>query len=230
MPLAAARQVTMNTASVVDSSLAERRRYRREAVALAGRQFEPAQNREVTCKIADISPGGARVLSGIVPPPGTRLVVYIEGFGRFDGSIARAAEDGFGLEFTCTALKRERVAADLAHYVGGGSLENFPVRRHERARRNGAASFTRANGDVVPCTMLDFSLSGVSLATTLRPPVGEIVLISQIAGRVARHHDNGIAIEFLPLPGERVRACAHAGAKGTKAAAQSPRPKLSAAG
>jgi hypothetical protein len=49
----------------------------------------------------------------------------------------------------------------------------------------------------VNCEVLDLSLSGVSLATDVRPPVGEFVLIGQMAGRVARHHENGIGIEFV---------------------------------
>ena len=47
---------------VVDHSLAERRRYRRERVGVPGRHFEPAENREAVCKIADLSPGGARAI------------------------------------------------------------------------------------------------------------------------------------------------------------------------
>jgi hypothetical protein len=37
----------------------------------------------------------------------------------------------------------------------------------------------------------------VSLKTDVRPPIGEFVLIGQMAGRVARHHDQGIGIEFV---------------------------------
>ena len=69
------------------------------------------------------------------------------------------------------------------------------------SRQRGLARFTRANGDVVSCEVLDLSMSGVSLETVSRPPLGEVVLIGQMAGRVARHHDNGIAIEFMtPMP------------------------------
>jgi len=45
--------------------------------------------------------------------------------------------------------------------------------------------------------MLDISRSGVSVATEMRPPIGESVFISGMAGRVVRHHDTGIAIEFV---------------------------------
>jgi hypothetical protein len=85
--------MTSETTVVIDNSLAERRRYKRERVDLAGRQFEPTENREANCKIVDISPGGARVLSDVVPSPGALLVVYIDGFGRFEGSIVRTEQD-----------------------------------------------------------------------------------------------------------------------------------------
>jgi hypothetical protein len=207
--------MTADNQAVVDHSLAERRRYRRERVALAGRQFEPAESREAPCQIADLSPGGAHILSDVVPPPGTRLVVYIEGFGRFEGSIARSDEGGFGIEFDCSALKRERVAEQLTLYMNGAPLEETALRHHNRTPTKRMASFTRANGDVVHCKMLDFSHSGVFLATEVRPPVGEIVLISEMAGRVTRHHDMGLAIEFLSQE---------------KPAVESTRPRLFAAG
>ena len=44
---------------------------------------------------------------------------------------------------------------------------------------------------------MDISVGGVSLKTEVKPPIGEFVLIAQIAGRVARHHGDGIGIEFV---------------------------------
>jgi hypothetical protein len=167
--------------TVVDHSLAERRRYKRERVDLMGRQFEATENREADCKIADLSPGGARIVSDVVPPRGAQVVVYIDGFGRFEGNVARVERDGFAIQFNCSDHKRERVGKQLANYINGIPLE---------------ISFTRANGDVVNCKVLDYSLSGVFLATETRPPIGEFVLISEVPGRVTRHHDTGIAIEF----------------------------------
>jgi hypothetical protein len=45
--------------------------------------------------------------------------------------------------------------------------------------------------------VLDLSMSGISVKTKVRPPIGEFVLIGQMAGRIARHHDEGIGIEFV---------------------------------
>jgi hypothetical protein len=71
------------------------------------------------------------------------------------------------------------------------------MRRHERSSQKGFAKFTRADGQIVHCEVMDISVSGVSLKTDIRPPIGEFVLIAQIAGRVARHHGDGVGIEFV---------------------------------
>jgi len=189
--------MTADKDELVEEAKAERRRYKRVSVELSGRLFVPTENREAHCKIADMSPGGARIICEAIPAQSMQVVVYIDGFGRFEGIVARPDEGGFGIEFTCSAHKRERVAEQLTLYLNGGSLDEAALRRHERKETKGLASFTRANGDVVKCEVLDLSLSGVSLTTDIRPPVGEFVLIGQMAGRVARHHETGIGIEFM---------------------------------
>jgi hypothetical protein len=199
---------------LIAQAKSERRRYKRVAVELSGRLFVPAENHEAVCKVLDMSPGGARIGSDVVPGIGSHIVIYIDGFGRFEGKVARPVEGGFGIEFNCSALKRERVAEQLTLYLNGGKIEDATLRRHDRTATKGMARFTRANGDVVNCEVLDLSLSGVSLITEIRPPVGEFVLIGQMAGRVARHHETGIGIEFI-VHGETV--------------IEPPRPKLFAA-
>jgi hypothetical protein len=187
---------------------AERRRIKRVRVDLSGRLFEPGEEREAACKITDMSAGGALVVSEIVPPPQAEVVLYIDGFGRLEATVVRAAKgdlngNSFGVRFNCSALKRDRIAEQLALYVSSGTIDQAALRRHERAATKGLARFTRANGDVVNCEVLDLSLGGVSLRTEVRPQIGELVLIGQMAGRVARIHENGIAIEFVTPPPDR---------------------------
>ena len=182
---------------MINHSRAERRWHNRERVDLVARQFEPIQNREAGCRVADMSPGGARIFSETPPPFGARIILYIEGFGRFEGSVVRLEPDGFGIQFNGSPHKRVRVAEKLKLYLEGGSLQTTALRRDERSPTSRTVSFTRSNGDVVNCKLLDFSQSGVSLVTEVRPPVGEFVLINQIPGRIARHHDTGIGIEFM---------------------------------
>ncbi len=51
--------------------------------------------------------------------------------------------------------------------------------------------------------MIDLSPTGVSVRTVIRPHIGEFVLIGQLAGRVARHHGDGIGIQFVGLTSDK---------------------------
>lgn len=176
---------------------ADRRRYRRVRVNLQGRLFVPADERETRCKVVDLSPGGAAIECDVAPDNGTPVVLYVDGFGRFEGAVARRDGFGFGVKFVCTASKRERTAEQLMLFLNKSLVDDSVLRRHERAPLKGFARFTRADGEIVKCEVLDISTSGVSLKTDTRPPIGEFVLIAQMAGRIARHHDQGIGIEYV---------------------------------
>ena len=69
---------------------ADRRRYRRVRVNLQGRLFVPADEREARCKVIDLSPGGAAIECNVAPENGTPVVLYVDGFGRFEGATASA--------------------------------------------------------------------------------------------------------------------------------------------
>jgi PilZ domain len=180
-----------------DSSGAEKRRFRRVNLDLPGRLFFPADSHEERCTVLDLSPGGAAVRSASAPESGTQVVLYVDNFGRFEGHVTRRHDDGFGIEFVCSPAKRERTAEQLTLFLNKALADDSILRRHERSGKKGFAKFTRADGQIVSCEVVDISVGGVSLKTTVKPPIGEFVLIAQIAGRVARHHDDGIGIEFV---------------------------------
>jgi hypothetical protein len=182
---------------VIEKAKAERRRFKRVRVDLPGRMFVPAENRETPCTVIDLSPGGAAIACEAGMPPDTQIVLYIDGFGRFEGAVVPRAAGGFGVRFHCTQLKRERVAEQLTLFANKNLIGDADLRRLDRSTALGFTRFTRADGETVKCEVLDLSLSGVSLRTNVRPPVGEFVLIGQMAGRVARIHENGIGVEFV---------------------------------
>ena len=182
---------------VAAKSGAERRRFRRVPVSLPGRLFIPSDSREARCTVADLSPGGAALTCDTVPEMGTPVVLYVDGFGRFEGSVVRRDGYGFGMAFVCTPSKRERTAEQLVLFLNKNLVDESVLRRHERSSQKGFAKFTRADGQVVHCEVMDISVGGVSLKTDVKPPLGEFVLIAQIAGKVARHHPDGIGIEFV---------------------------------
>lgn len=192
-----------NANTPVARAAAERRRFKRVRLDLSGRLFVPADGREARCEILDMSPGGAAVRSELMPDPETPVVIYVDGFGRFEGQVVRAGESAFAMKFICSALKRERIAEQLIVHLNKALLGSDDVRRHDRAPMQGLTRFTRHDGEMVRCEVLDLSLSGVSVKTDARPAIGEYVLIGQMAGRVARHHNDGIGIEFVGVPHDK---------------------------
>jgi len=167
-------------------------------VDLPGKLFVPADGQEHACTVIDLSPGGANVsCDGPELLPGTQIVLYANTFGRFEGTVVRREGVNAGMKFVSSTLKRERTAEQLILFMNRSLIDDADLRRDDRAATKGLTRFTRHDGQLVPCEVLDLSMSGISVKTDVKPPVGEFVLIGQLAGRVARHHEHGIGIEFV---------------------------------
>jgi hypothetical protein len=166
-------------------------------VDLPGRLFVPDDEREAPCRITELSPDGASLQCEMVPEAGATVVLYIDGLSRFESMIARCDGNVIDLKFVCTVAKRERTAEQIAALYNKDLNSGSILRRHERSHRHGCTQFTRANGHIVSCEVIDISVSGVSLRTDARPLIGEFVLIAQIAGQVSRYHEDGVGIEFV---------------------------------
>ena len=62
-----------------------------------------------------------------------------------------------------------------------------------------ASKLILPNGDVHSCRIIDISLSGASVACSVKPPIDTVVILGRMRGRVVRHHDQGIGIQFIEL-------------------------------
>jgi hypothetical protein len=186
---------------VIARALKERRRFRRVNVTVTGRLYIPATQEEAICTVKDISPGDACLLCELKQEPKGRAVIYLDNLGRFEGPIVRGKNGGFVMTFSCSLQKREKLADQLTLEMNRHLLSEADLRRYDRveAAAGSFTHFTRSTGEQIRCEVLDLSLTGVSVRTELKPPVGEHILIGHRAGRVARHHADGIGIEFLGL-------------------------------
>jgi hypothetical protein len=191
--------------ALIAKTIAERRRHLRVPVDLSGRLFVPTDGRECQCRIVELSPGDAQVVSEIIPETGSYIILYIDGFGRFEAQVVRSDWDRFAVTLRCSTLKQDRVAELLHSRTSLGADGDLALRRHERVATPGFAHFTLSTGETVACDVLDLSLSGVSLKTDRKPRIGESVMVGQMAGRVVRHHESGIAVEFGAPAAEKPR-------------------------
>ena len=132
--------------------------------------------------------------------PGERVIAYVDHLGRLEGHVARIFKNGFAMTISATIRKRDKLAAQLTWLANRHILDLPEDRRHGRVPpRNPLARLILPNGRNVTCRVIDVSQSGAGIATDQRPPIGALVTLGKVQGRVVRHLDEGFAIEFTRL-------------------------------
>jgi len=177
----------------------ERRRFQRVRVDLLGRYMLP-DRREFPCQVVNMSPGGMALIAPVSGQPGERIIAYVDHLGRLEGHIARIFQNGFAMTISATMRKRDKLAAQLTWLANRNILGLPEDRRHGRiVPRNPIGRLIMPNGLNVTCRILDVSQSGAGVATEERPPIGTLVTLGKVQGRVVRHLEDGFAIEFTRL-------------------------------
>lgn len=176
-----------------------RRRHQRVKVSLLGR-YMLVDRREFPCQVVDMSPGGMAVIAPVAGNMGDRVIAYVDHLGRLEGTIARLFENGFAMTIAATVRKRDKLAAQLTWLANRHILGLPEDRRHGRiVPRNPVGRLIMPNGISVTCRVIDVSQSGAGIATRERPPIGTLVALGKVQGRVVRHLEDGFAIEFTRL-------------------------------
>jgi hypothetical protein len=177
----------------------DRRRFQRVKVNLLGR-FMLADRREFPCQVVDMSPGGMALIAPVGGAPGERIIAYVDHLGRLEGHVARVFQNGFAMTIAATARKRDKLAAQLTWLANRHILDSPEDRRHGRMPpRNPMGRLIMPNGVNLTCRIIDVSQSGAGIATDQRPPIGALVTLGKVQGRVVRHLEDGFAIEFTRL-------------------------------
>jgi hypothetical protein len=176
----------------------EKRKQRRTSLGLKGKLFVPERSVEADCRVVDFSPDGAGVTSAISASVGDRLVLYIAGFGRFEGTVVARERTRLGLRFQSGTAKRTRTAEQLLEYVAHGTTHRVPLRSALRAGEiPPLQNFVLPDGGQAACEVIDIALGGALLRTQARPAIGELLGFGAAAARVVRHTDEGIAVQFV---------------------------------
>jgi len=177
----------------------DRRRHQRVKVNLLGRYMLP-DRREFPCQVINMSPGGMALIAPVCGAAGERVIAYVDHLGRLEGQIARVFQNGFAMTISATARKRDKLAAQLTWLANRQILSLPEDRRHGRiVPRNPVARLILPNGVNLTCRVIDVSQSGAGIASQERPPIGTLVTLGKVQGRVVRHLDDGFAVEFTRL-------------------------------
>ena len=190
---------TIPTGSILTRTPADRRRYKRVALTLLGR-FMRANKQEYPCKLYDVSVGGAAIMAPVEVEEGERIVAYFDQLGGLEGNVVRLFDGGFAIQLNATQHKREKLVAQLTWLINRSELKGEDERKHERVVPNNTESMMKLDeGIVVPVRVLDVSISGASIGTEARPPIGQEILLGKLRAVVVRHHSKGIGVRFRDI-------------------------------
>jgi PilZ domain len=177
----------------------DRRKHRRVAVTVFGR-FMREDKQEYPCQVINMSAGGMALLAPATCAVGERIVAYLDNLGRIEGIVVRDFEGGFAVRILASLYKRERIANLLTWLINQKSLGLGEDRRHERiVPRINASKLILPDGTVHNCRVIDVSLSGAAVACAVRPDLGTMIVLGRMRGRVVRHHEQGLAMQFVEL-------------------------------
>jgi len=180
--------------------------FSRVTVNLPGRLMR-ANFEEFECIVTQMSPGDVLIESGARPVEGERIVAYLDHLGRIEGRVSDLQAKSFLLNLKATDRKRDKLAAQLTWIANKHELSLPEDRRHDRfSPRNSQAEIQLQDGRRYPCRIIDLSLSGAAIDIEVRPALGAQVTLGTMRGRVVRHFQEGIAIEFATIqPQEALR-------------------------
>ncbi len=188
----------MQPASVYKLAL-EKRLHRRIDIALSGR-YMLANRQEYRCRTLDISVGGLSIRGYEKGNLGDSIILYIDEIGRIEGTIVRHIDKGFAVSFSPSPAKRKRLLEKLTWLMNKDVIEGDETRRFTRHLPPvSETKFFLPDGRAYPCRIIDMSLSGASIEIDVIPAVGAEITLGKMKGRVIRHHDSGIAVEFTEV-------------------------------
>ena len=190
----------MTTAAIdTTPSRAERRQFQRVRVKIYGR-FMLEDRSEHPCQVIDMSPGNALLRADRTGVLGEKVIAYIDHIGRIEGVVTRTQDDGFAITIIASERKKDKLAAQLTWLANKHELDLPEDRRHERVTpRNPLSILQLGDGRQYQCRIVDLSLSGAAVEIDVKPSLGMPVSLGTMRGRVVRHFEDGVAIEFAAV-------------------------------
>src|ERR1700692_2877283 len=110
----------------------ENRKQKRTEFGLKGKLFVPKRGSEDDCVVVDFSSDGAGVKCAGSAPIGTHVVLYMDCFGRFEGTVVRRNRVRLGLKFQSSKAKRDRTSEQIADFVSHGLTKRSQYRKTAR--------------------------------------------------------------------------------------------------
>jgi hypothetical protein len=158
------------------------------------------ETRSFPFRARSVSSGRTVVTADVPVQRGERVALRFDGVGIRYGTVERPMKSGFVANLVADISSQGEVDARIGwlKQKGLGRAENR--RRHPRVLPRDPQSFLVLGLDnYVKCRIRDMSRSGVAIESELQPPIGQLLAVGAVPGRVARHFDGGFGVAFIEL-------------------------------
>lgn len=152
------------------------------------------------CRLCSISTRIAVVVAPVVGAKNETVAAHFDEFGIVRGKVSRPLPSGFIMELELNPQERDKLGARIA-WQKRRAIDQLPDKReHKRILpRDPRSTLTLADGERVPCFVVDISRSGAAVSAPLWPALGTPMALGKVVGRVVRLLDTGFALEFVQL-------------------------------
>jgi len=166
--------------------------------SLADLRNSRGERRVFACRAVNLSCRAIALAAPVKGKVGDRVIAHIDRLGKLEGPIDRLLERGFVMNIAASQEERSNLAAKIAWLE---SLKNHEVPDRRADKRiipaNPNSKMILPDERVENCLVLDVSVSGVAVSADTIPPVGTIIAVGSVVGRVVRHFADGFAIQFI---------------------------------
>jgi len=186
-----------------DTIFVERRDVERAVVGMQGlyqlQSWRDANgdHREFLCRVLKMSSGIMKITGPVTGSVGEWVTVHLDRLGLFKGPIIRHGERVLVMRIVATNDERNKIARKIEWVE---NKKNRDKRQHDRfVPRDPNSTLCLPGGRVIPCQIIDYSISGAAVSADITPEHGAVLIVGKIVGRVARQIPEGFAIEFLMI-------------------------------
>ena len=173
--------------------------------ALAGRYALPDRRRTpddkipvYACRLCSISTKMLVAVGPVVGREGEIVSSHFNEFGILRGRITRRLASGFVTDLQLTDSEREKLGAKIDWHKKHVHAQVPDKREHRRILpRDPRSVIVLADGQKVPCFIIDVSRSGAAVSAHFWPELGMPMALGRIVGRVVRHLEVGFALQFI---------------------------------
>lgn len=183
--------------------------------AISGRYALPERREDQSekvpvyaCRLCSISTRMLVAVGPVVGAEGELISAHFDEFGLLPGRVTRRLPSGFVMELMLGQSERDKLGARIEWQKKRVHAHVPDKREHKRILpREPRSVITLADGQTIPCLVIDISQSGAAVSAALAPALGTAMAVGRIVGRVARRLELGFALQFVHVqPLEQLEA------------------------